>query len=74
MTGLKLAPSSAAVVLGYVSSVFRFAVQDRIIPSNPAEGARPPAARKAEVLIPELPPSMSCARRCRSSTGRSSTS
>ena len=54
MTGLKLAPSSAGVVLGYVSSVFRSAVQDRIIASNPAEGARPPAARKAEVFIPEL--------------------
>lgn len=54
VTGLKLAPSSAGVVLGYVSSVFRSAVQDRIIASNPAEGARPPAARKVEVFIPEL--------------------
>jgi integrase len=54
VTGLALAPSSAKVALGYVSSVFRAAVRDRVIMSNPAEGVRPPAARRGDVYIPSL--------------------
>ncbi len=54
MTWVDLAPSTAAVVLGHVSAVLRAAVRDRIIASNPAEGVRPPVARKREVFIPEL--------------------
>jgi hypothetical protein len=52
VTGVELAPSTAAVVLGHVSVIFRAAVRDRIIASNPAEGVRPPAARKREVFHP----------------------
>lgn len=52
ITGVTLAPSTAKTVLGYVSSVFRAAVRDRVIPSSPADGVRPPAVRKGEVFIP----------------------
>ncbi len=54
VTTLPLAPSTAAVLLGRLSSVLRAAVRDRIITSNPAEGVRPPAKRRRDVWIPEL--------------------
>lgn len=54
VTGLPLAPSSAGVVLGRVSSILRAAVRDRIITANPADGVRPPAQRRRDVWIPDL--------------------
>jgi site-specific recombinase XerC len=54
VTAVDLAPSSAKVALGYVSAVFRAAVRDRVVASNPADGVRAPAARRVEVYIPEL--------------------
>jgi len=50
---LPLAPSSARVVLGYVSQVFRAAVQSKLVAANPCEGVAAPRLRKKEVWIPE---------------------
>lgn len=52
--GLPLAPATAKVVLGYVSQVFRAAVRDRIVTSNPRDGVQLPGARSKQVEIPEL--------------------
>lgn len=54
VTGLTLGPATAKVALGHVSAVFRAAVRDRVVASNPADGVRPPAARRPDVWIPEL--------------------
>ncbi len=53
-SGLPLAPAAARVVLGYLSSVFRSAVRDRLVASNPCDGVRVPPARKKAVWIPDL--------------------
>lgn len=45
----ELAPSTVRVVYSYVVSIFRAAVQDRIIAYNPCDGIRPPERRKVEI-------------------------
>jgi integrase len=51
---LRLTPTSAKVVLGYLSSVFRSAVRDRLVASNPCDGVKVAPARRKQVWIPEL--------------------
>jgi integrase len=52
-SGLSLAPASAKVALGYLSSVFRAAVRDRLVAANPCDGVSVPPARRREVWIPD---------------------
>jgi integrase len=54
VSNLALAPASAKVALGYLSSVFRAAVRDRLVASNPCEGVSITPARRREVWIPDL--------------------
>ncbi len=54
VTGLELAPSSAAMVLKYVSAIMRAAVRDKVIAENPAERVRPPVQRRRDIWIPDL--------------------
>ncbi|MDQ6851100.1 MAG: site-specific integrase, partial [Actinomycetota bacterium] len=54
VSGLPLAPSSAKVALGYLSSVFRAAVRDRRVAANPCDGVSVAPARRCEVWIPDL--------------------
>jgi integrase len=54
VSGLPLTPASAKVVLGYLSSVFRSAVRDRLVASNPCGGVGVPPARRKQVWIPDL--------------------
>lgn len=53
-SGLPLAPASAKVALGYLSSVFRAAVRDRLVTANPCDGVSVPSTRRREVWIPDL--------------------
>lgn len=53
-SSVALAPASAKVALGYLSSVFRAAVRDRLVTANPCDGVSVPAARRREVWIPDL--------------------
>lgn len=46
-----LAPSTIRTRLNYVQMAFRAAVRDKVIPSSPADGAKPPRARKAEAKM-----------------------
>jgi integrase len=55
VAGLPLAPPSAKVALGYVSSVFRAAVRDRLIAVSPCEAVSVPSIRRRAVWIPDLP-------------------
>ena len=50
--GLPLAPSSAAIVFGYLNSVMRAAVRDRRIVANPCEGTKLPKRVRAKVTPP----------------------
>jgi integrase len=54
VSSLPLAPASAKVALGYLSSVFRAAVRDRLVAANPCDGVSVPPARRREVWIPDL--------------------
>jgi integrase len=54
ISGLPLAPTSAKVALGYLSSVFRAAVRDRLVAANPCDGASVPPARRHQMWIPDL--------------------
>ncbi|MBV9057673.1 MAG: site-specific integrase [Pseudonocardiales bacterium] len=54
VAGLPLAAASTKVTLGYLSAVFRTAVRDRIIVSNPCDGISVPPARRRQVWIPDL--------------------
>lgn len=54
VSGLPLAPGSAKVALGYLSSVFRAAVRDRLVAANPCDGVTVPPARRRQVWIPDL--------------------
>ncbi len=49
-----LAPSTVRTRLNYVQMAFRAAVVDRVIPSNPAETAKAPRTRRAEVAMKVL--------------------
>ncbi|MGH3934864.1 MAG: tyrosine-type recombinase/integrase [Pseudonocardiaceae bacterium] len=53
-SGLPLGPASAKVALGYLSSVFRAAVRDRRVASNPCDDVMVPPARRGQVWIPDL--------------------
>lgn len=46
-----LAASTIRTRLNYVQMAFRAAVRDRVIPSNPADGVKPPRARRSEVTM-----------------------
>lgn len=46
-----LAPSTIRTRLNYVQMAFRAAVRDRVIPESPADGVKPPRARKAEAAM-----------------------
>jgi len=61
VSGLPVAPATAKVILGYVSSVFRAAVVDRIVTANPCDTVRVPLARRVQVEIPELSTVSICA-------------
>ncbi len=54
ISGLPLAPGSAKVALGYLSSVFRAAVRDRLVAANPCDEVTVPPARRRQVCIPDL--------------------
>ncbi|MGH3785857.1 MAG: tyrosine-type recombinase/integrase [Pseudonocardiaceae bacterium] len=54
VSGLPLAPGSAKVALGYLSSVFKAGVRDRLIAANPCDGVSVPPARRRQVWIPDL--------------------
>lgn len=54
VAGLPLAPASAKVALGYLASVFRAAVRDRLVAANPCDGVSVPPARRRAVWIPDL--------------------
>lgn len=54
VTGLPLSPEATTVALAHVRSVFRAAVRDRKLASNPCDGVKVPAGRRSEVWIPEL--------------------
>jgi integrase len=45
-----LAPSTVTVVHRFVSGIFRAAVRDRLLPSSPSEGVRPPKRHKERVV------------------------
>lgn len=53
-SALPLGPASARVALGYLSSVFRAAVRDRLVTSNPCDGVTVSSGRRSEVWIPDL--------------------
>jgi integrase len=53
-SGLTLAPASAKVALGYLSSVFKAAVLDRRVASNPCDEVSVVPARRCEMWIPDL--------------------
>ncbi len=46
-----LAPTTVRTRLNYVQMAFRAAVLDKVIPSNPAIGIKPPRVRKAEATM-----------------------
>lgn len=46
-----LAASTIRTRLNYVQMAFRAAVRDKVIPSSPADGAKPPRVRRAEVAM-----------------------
>jgi integrase len=49
----ELAPTTVHVTYGYVASVFKPAVRDRLIARTPCEGIRLPAIPRREMFIPE---------------------
>jgi integrase len=49
----ELAPATVHVVYGYVASVFKSAVRDRVIARTPCDGIRLPAIPKRNMFIPE---------------------
>ncbi len=49
-----LAPSTVSVVHGVVSGVFKAAVRDRMIMTNPCEGTRLPRVERARVVPPTI--------------------
>jgi integrase len=49
----ELAPSTVAVVYGYLASMFKSAVRDRLIGRSPCDGIRLPALPRRQVWIPE---------------------
>ena len=49
----ELAPTTVHVTYGYVASVFKSAVRDRLIARTPCEGIRLPAIPRREMFIPE---------------------
>lgn len=53
-SGLTLAPASAKVALGYLSSVFKAAVLDRRVASNPCDQVSALPARRGDMWIPDL--------------------
>lgn len=48
--GLTIAPATVAVAHAAVSSIFKAAVRDRVIPSNPCEGTKLPEVHRAAVV------------------------
>lgn len=48
-----LAPTTLTVVYGYVASIFKAAVRDRLIGRTPREGIRLPAPPRRQVWIPD---------------------
>ncbi len=50
VTGLSLAPSTASTVHGVLYTIFKAAVLDRRIPSNPCEGTKLPRAERKPVV------------------------
>ncbi|SRR5579875_641548 len=51
----ELAPSTVHVTYGYVASIFKAAVRDRLIGRTPCEGIRLPALPKRQMFIPDPP-------------------
>lgn len=49
----ELAPATVHVVYGYVASVFKAAVRDRLLGRSPCDGIRLPALPKRHLFIPE---------------------
>lgn len=49
----ELAPSTVAVVYGYVASIFKSAVRDRLVGRTPCEGIRLPAIPRHHMFIPD---------------------
>jgi integrase len=49
----ELAPSTVAVVYGYVASIFKSAVRDRLVGRTPCEGIRLPAIPRRRMFIPD---------------------
>ncbi|HLQ55151.1 MAG TPA: site-specific integrase [Streptosporangiaceae bacterium] len=49
----ELAPSTVAVVYGYVASIFKSAVRDRLIGRTPCDGIRLPALPRRHMFIPD---------------------
>jgi integrase len=52
IAGVELAPSSVAVVHGIVFGIFRDAVRDKCIASNPCDGTKLPKAEPKQVVPP----------------------
>ncbi len=49
----ELAPTTLAVVYGYVASIFKAAVRDRLIGRTPCDGIRLPAVPRRHMFIPD---------------------
>jgi integrase len=54
ITGLKLAPSTVAVVFQHLNAVLQAAVEDRLIVTNPAKGVKLPERQAGEVVPPTV--------------------